>query len=114
MHTSIPKSDRKHSSPTQGTCSHAREFSLFNSNNCCLQSYSSNHSTISRICIMGAKKRKNHKVGLTIHIPPPKMDMTVKQYRAAGKALQRSFDDDVAIALEQEGKDELVQLDLKR
>src|SRR5271155_5375736 len=112
MHTAIPKSDRKHSSPTQGTCSHAREFSLFNSNNCCLQSYSSNHSTTSRICIMGTKQRKNRPP--KISIPLPEMNMTQKQYRAAGKALQRSFDDDVARALEQEAKDKLVQLDLKR
>lgn len=61
---------------------------------------------------MGAKKGKNP--GLTIRMPRPEMNMTAKQYRAAGKALQRSFDDDVARALEQEGKDELVQLDLKR
>src|SRR5947208_408032 len=114
MHIAIPKSDRENSSPTQGTCSHAHEFSSFNSNNCCPQSYSSNHSTISRICIMGAKKRNNP--GLTIRITPPDTNMTVKQYRVAGEDLQRrlrSFDDAVARALEQEGKEKLVQLDHK-
>lgn len=109
MHIAIPKSDRRNSSPTQGTCSHAREFSSFNSNNCCLQSYSSNHSTISRICIIGAKRRNNP--GLTIRITPPDTNMTVRQYRVAGEDLQRRlrrFKDAVARALEREGKEKLV------
>jgi hypothetical protein len=65
---------------------------------------------------MGGKWR-NHR--LTIPMPRPERDMTVKQYevakqdRAAKLFLQRSFDDDAARALEQKGKDKLVQLDLK-
>ena len=77
-------------------------------NHCCLQSYSSNHSTLSRIGIMGAKTKKNRNPGFTIHIPPHPKDMTVKQYLAAGKALQRSFDDDAG-APEQKWMDKLKQ-----
>ena len=114
MHTAIPKSDRKHSSPTQGTCSHSREFSLFNSSNCCLQSHSSNHFNYQSYLHHGCTKPKNRKPNFKIPIPPLETDVMRKQYRVAPEPWQRSFDDDVARALEQDGKDKLVQLDLER
>src|ERR1700733_103199 len=55
-------------------------------NDYCLNHIHQTITPISRICIMGAKKAKNHKPRLAVSIPPPPTDVTAEQYIAAMKA----------------------------